>query len=97
MAVKQPVENQESVERDDWSLTAEQMLFMLRRHNPILAAYEREDMDFLRQLAASDEYKAAFGKMSWDEAFDRYESTWVDQREDTADKLHCQNARFPAG
>ncbi len=77
MAIKQRTENHESVERDDWSLTAEQMLFMMRHHNPILAAYEREDMDFLRQLAASQDYKAAFGNMSWDEAFDRYESTWV--------------------
>lgn len=69
-SVTQQAENRQ----DDWVLSADQMIFMLQRHNSILAAYEEEDMDFLSQLESSDEYKTAFESMSWDEAFDRYES-----------------------
>ncbi len=68
-------------EEKDWSLTASQTLFMMQRHNAILEAYERDDADFLKSLEASEEYKAVFGEMSWDEAFDRYESSWIDQDE----------------
>lgn len=69
------------IEEDEWSLTAGQTLFMMQRHNAILEAYERDDVDFLKSLEASAEYQTAFGDMSWDEAFDRYESTWIDQDE----------------
>lgn len=60
--------------QNDWSLTADQMFFMLSYHNAIENAYQWDDMDFLRQLHQSEEYMAAFGIMSWDEAYDRYET-----------------------
>jgi hypothetical protein len=78
MVTQQRKADADSLHDDDWLLTSEQMLYMMRHHNPILEAYEREDWGFLRALAASDEYRSAFGAMGWDEAFDRYESTWVD-------------------
>jgi hypothetical protein len=52
------------------------MLFMLQHHNAIESAYETEDIAFLRELADSPAYKAVFGSMGWDAAYDRYESTW---------------------
>ena len=61
------------VQQDEWVLNADQMVFMLQHHNPIDAAYEADDMAFLRELEASGEYKAIFGEMSFDEAYDRYE------------------------
>ena len=38
---------------------------------------ERDDGDTLLGLAASDDFKAAFGEMGWDEAFDRYEEVLI--------------------
>jgi hypothetical protein len=58
----------------DWSLTVEQMLFMTGHHNEIETAYEEDDLEYLRQLAASNEFLIAFGEMGFDEAYDRYES-----------------------
>lgn len=58
---------------NDWVLNADQMIFMLQHHNAVAAAYEANDLAFLRSLAESKGYKAVFGNMSWDEAFDRYE------------------------
>jgi hypothetical protein len=58
---------------DDWTLNARQMLFMLQHHNPIETAYAEDDMEFLRLLAKSEGYLAAFGDMLWDEAYGRYE------------------------
>jgi len=81
MVTKQKTKATRSASRDDWSLTAGQTLFMMQRHNAILSAYEREDLAFLTSLETSAEYRSAFGKMSWDEAFDRYESTWIDEDE----------------
>ncbi|GEM_PF-3598592 len=57
----------------DWTLTSDQMVFMLRHHNAMLAAYQTDDLDFLRALAQSEDYAAVFGTMSFDEAYDRYE------------------------
>ena len=68
----------EALNPDDWSLSSDQMIFMLQHNNEIEAAYERDDLEFLRSLAASDEYKAAFGDMSFDEAYDRYETLLED-------------------
>jgi hypothetical protein len=65
-------------EKHEWSLTAGQTLFMMQHYNAILEAYECDDMDFLKSLEASEEYRAVFGTILWDEAFDRYESTWID-------------------
>jgi hypothetical protein len=68
----------EALNPDDWSLSSDQMIFMLQHNNEIEAAYERDDLEFLRSLAASDEYKSVFGDMSFDEAYDRYETLLED-------------------
>lgn len=60
---------------DDWTLTTEQMTWMKQHHNLIEDAFEAEDMETLRKIAKSVSYKRAFGDMSFDEAFDRYECT----------------------
>lgn len=57
----------------EWTLTDDQMAFMLGRHNLVEVAYANEDMELLRRIAATDEYRKLFGDMSWDEAYDRYE------------------------
>lgn len=62
-----------SIEQDDWTLNADQMIFMLQHHNPIEAAYKENQMDYLRELADSITYKVVFGNISFDEAYDRYE------------------------
>jgi predicted nucleic acid-binding Zn-ribbon protein len=59
---------------DEWTLDVDQMVFMLQHHNAIEAAYDDENMEFLRDLADSDEYKSIFGDTSFDEAYDRYET-----------------------
>jgi hypothetical protein len=51
MVTRQKKTKGEAIERDDWSLTAAQMLFMMPRHNAILAAYERDDTNTLKALA----------------------------------------------
>lgn len=66
---------QTAVEQDDWTLNADQMVFMLQHHNPVAAAYEADDLGFLRALAETATYKAVFGAMRFDEAYDRYECT----------------------
>lgn len=63
-------ENQQS---EDWTLTTDQMIFMLQHHNAVESAYRVDDMAFLRKLEASSQFKRLFGNMSWDEAYDGYE------------------------
>lgn len=65
---------------DEWTLTAEQFAVMVNCHNLIEDAYAAakngDDATFHRildEIIASPEYQAAFGEMSWDEAYDRYE------------------------
>jgi hypothetical protein len=67
------------VDSDDWTLNPEQMFFMMEHHNLINDAYASENMEGLRQLASSHDYQAAFGKMSFDEAYDRYETMLEDE------------------
>jgi hypothetical protein len=76
--------HEENVETapDDWTLTTDQMVFMLQYNNPIAEAYANENMDYLRQLETSAEYKTLFGAMSFDEAYDRYECTLEDASAD---------------
>jgi hypothetical protein len=69
-----------AIQQAEWTLSADQMIFMLQHHNGIEAAYEADDLEALRELAASDEYKAIFGDMSFDEAYDRYECTLESER-----------------
>lgn len=72
-----------ATQQDDWLLDADQMIFMLQHHNAIEAAYESDDLDSLRELAGTDAYKAVFGVMSFDEAYDRYECMLEAERGDT--------------
>jgi hypothetical protein len=58
---------------DDWTLTTDQMIFVLQHNNVIETAYNENNMELLGELESSAEYKTVFGEMSWDEAFDRYE------------------------
>jgi hypothetical protein len=69
----QTQQQNESMDEDDFSLDAAQMVFMMNHENAIEQAYAAHDMAYLRQLAASDEYKELFGGLSWDQAYDRYE------------------------
>ncbi len=64
----------QTTETESWILNSEQMTFMLQHHNPVLTAYQTGDLDYLRVLAASPDYQRLFGEMSFDEAYDRYES-----------------------
>jgi hypothetical protein len=75
--------NETAVQQDDWTLSADQMIFMLQHHNSIEVAYDADDMEALRELAASDAYKAVFGTMSFDEAYDRYEDMLETERGET--------------
>ena len=75
MAVPRQKKKQAAEHDDDWTLTADQMTFMFQHHNAIESAYASDDLEFLRQLAESDEYISVFGDMGWDEAYDRYETT----------------------
>lgn len=65
---------------DEWSLNTDQMIFMMQHHNLIEQAFADDDMDSLRALAASEAYKMIFHDMSFDEAYDRYESMLEDER-----------------
>lgn len=61
---------------DEWALTGAQLAFMVQHHEMIETAYDQDDVAALDALAESPEYKALFGDMPWDEAYDRYEETW---------------------
>jgi hypothetical protein len=63
------------VESDEWTLSPQQMLFLMQNHNALEKAYADGDLDFLRQFAESKAFKDLFGNMSFDEAYDRYETT----------------------
>ncbi len=67
--MNQPITQDE----DDFSLNAAQMVFMMNSENAMRKAELEDDVQFFRNLAASDEYKALFGDMSIDQAIDRYE------------------------
>ena len=69
---------------DAWTLTTDQMIFMLENHNFIESAYSTDNLAALRDLAASRRYKAVFDDMTWDEAFDRYETAIADRNDASA-------------
>jgi len=60
-------------QEDDFRLTAEQMVFMINIETAAEQADEADDYTFFDSLVASQEWQTCFGKMSWDQAFDRYE------------------------
>lgn len=68
-----------AVDADDWMLTIEQAFWMLG-HASIIEAWQNAPDDDLTAWSAfddavqSDEFKALFGTMSFDEAYDRYET-----------------------
>lgn len=71
-----------SDQQTEWTLTADQLAFMRGRHMVVEIAYASEDMELLRRIAATDEYRALFGTMTWDEAYDRYEMWMLGENTD---------------
>lgn len=70
----------------DWSLSGEQMLFLMQHSNMIAAAMADDNFDAIRNLAVSKEFVSRFGPMGFDEAYDRYatiiagNSSWWGER-----------------
>jgi hypothetical protein len=58
---------------DDWTLTPRQYVWMTTHEPYIRWAFEADDMPGLREFAQTADYLQAFGKMSFDEAYDRFE------------------------
>lgn len=56
----------------DWSLTGEQMLYLMQHNNLIVAAFAADDLEVIRRLTASEGFTSRFGSMGFDEAYDRY-------------------------
>lgn len=71
-------QSETTTNEDNWTLTSEQMIFMLQYNNYIEEAFRKDDFAALQTLADSEEYQQVFGDMSFDEAFDRYETTVED-------------------
>ncbi len=61
-------------EDDDFTLNAAQMQFMINAHNAAEAAYAAQDWAVIDEITASAEWRQLFGDMSWDQAYDRYET-----------------------
>lgn len=61
-----------SLEAVDWSLTGEQMLYLMQHNNLIVSAFTADDYETLRAFADSKEFRYHFGTMGFDEAYDRY-------------------------
>lgn len=61
----------------EWELTPEQYSYMVARIDFINAAYANEDMALLHELSTTEPYVSLFGSMSWDEAYDRFESMTI--------------------
>jgi hypothetical protein len=74
MAIPKSQTHRQAATVTDWTLTPEQMLFLMQRHNVIEKAYANDDLESLRTLASSEEFTALFGSMGFDEAYDRYET-----------------------
>lgn len=78
MVTQQQKEISQTTHTDEWTLTPSQMLFLMQNHNTIEAAFAADDLEFLHQFAASDEFIQLFGNMGFDEAYDRYETMLED-------------------
>jgi len=78
MVIQQQKEIPKTTHTDEWTLTPSQMLFLMQNHNIIEAAFAADDLEFLRQFAASDEFIQLFGDTGFDEAYDRYETMLED-------------------
>lgn len=58
---------------EDFTLSAAQMAFMFNIDAAAQQADQRDDDAFFEQLVNSEAWQALFDKMSWDQAYDRYE------------------------
>ena len=74
MAIEKQVQDSTTAE-DDFTLSVEQMVFMLNAISAIEQAEAEGDKQFFIDLKESAEYKFLFGNMSIDQALDRYELT----------------------
>lgn len=63
----------------DWTLTPEQMKWMDDNADDVTYAFDNEYFDVVRALADSDDFKALFGEMTFDEAYDRYTTPDVEE------------------
>ena len=75
MALSEQKQHEDQLEDNDWSLSPEQMLFLMQNHNLIERAFAENDIETLREFAASKAFVNLFDDMGFDEALDRYEST----------------------
>jgi hypothetical protein len=74
MALPKPQTHNHSLTENDWTLTPEQMLFLMQNHNAIESAFANDDLEALRTFASSEDYLTLFGNMGFDEAYDSYET-----------------------
>jgi hypothetical protein len=65
----------------DRHLEGAQLTFMFQHRDEIEAACACDSMVVLDDLECSEEYRALFGDMPWDEAYDRFEETWWTNRD----------------
>jgi len=64
---------------NDWTLTPEQITWMMQHANEIDDAYRADDTHRLDILSKTADYRALFGDMPFDEAIDRWELSGVDE------------------
>jgi len=74
MAIQKPVPPT-TADVDDFTLTVDQMIFMMNAINAIEQAEADDDKQFFIDLKESEEYQRLFGQMSIDQAIDRFELT----------------------
>jgi hypothetical protein len=74
MAIPKPQTHRQAATETDWSLTPEQMLFLMQNHNALETAFAEDNLEFLRMFASSEAFVNFFGSMGFDEAYDRYET-----------------------
>ena len=73
MVIPQQKHVKHEIEPHKWTLTPHQMLFLMQNHNTIEQAYTENNLEFLRQFAASEIFQSLFSEMGFDEAYERYE------------------------
>jgi hypothetical protein len=74
VAIQKPV-HETTADANSFTLTIDQMIFMMNAINAIEQAEEEDDKQFFTDLKESAEYKTLFGEMSIDQAIDRFELT----------------------
>ena len=71
------------IDAGEWEINSDQMLFMLQHNNDILLAFENDDMSYFKTLVSTVDYRKLFEDMSFDEAFDRYETMLEEDSDDS--------------